>query len=144
MSDDIIQIEGGPAIPRAELTYRATRSGGPGGQHVNTSSTRVELTWNVTASPALTDEQRTRILEKLATRIDDTGTLRVVAADSRSQHQNRETATARFAELVARALVRPKPRRATRPPKASKEARLEEKKQRGEVKKKRGRVDPGE
>lgn len=141
MSDDVITIENGPAIPRAELTYRATRSGGPGGQHVNTSSTKVELTWNVATTPSLTDEQRARILEKLATRIDESGTLRVVAGDSRSQHQNREAATERFAELVAGALHRPKPRRRTKPPRASKEARLKEKKQRAEVKKKRGRVD---
>lgn len=142
VSEDVILIEGGPAIPRAELNYRATRSGGPGGQNVNTSSTRVELTWDVTGSPSLTEPQRVRILDKLATRIDDSGTLRIVAGDSRSQHQNREAATERFADLVAQALRRPKPRRLTRPPRASKEARLKEKKQRAEVKKKRGRVDP--
>src|SRR5688500_13861216 len=78
------------SIPLAELTYRATRSGGPGGQHVNTSSTRVELEFDVGASPSLGDEQRTRIQERLATRIDGAGILRLASSGSRSQHQNRE------------------------------------------------------
>src|SRR5688500_16831146 len=69
--DDAIPITEGLAIPRAELEFRATRSGGPGGQHVNTSSTRIELTWNVASSPSLSDAQRARIQEKLANRIDD-------------------------------------------------------------------------
>ena len=64
--DDAVVINTGLSIPRSELTYRATRSGGPGGQHVNTSSTRVELVWDVKASPALSDEQRERLLQKLA------------------------------------------------------------------------------
>lgn len=144
MSHDVFHIPGGVTLPRAELTYRATRGGGPGGQHVNTSSTRVELTWDVAGSRSLTDEQRARVREKLANRIDETGTLRLVASDSRSQHQNREAVTARFVDLLAYALKKPKPRRRTRPPRASKEARLRAKKQRSDVKKGRSRVDPRE
>ena len=116
------------AIPRGELESRATRSGGPGGQHVNTSSTRVELRWNVRTSVALTEAQRERLLQKLAGRLDGEGWLRVVASDSRSQRQNRERAESRLAEMVRAALVVPKARRATKPSRAAKQARLDEKK----------------
>lgn len=115
-------------IPRLELEARATRSGGPGGQHVNTSSTRVELRWNVRTSAALTDAQRERLVARLGGRLDGEGWLRVVASDSRSQRQNREKAEARLAEMVRAALVVPKVRRATKPSRAAKQARLEQKK----------------
>jgi ribosome-associated protein len=142
MADDttVLQINDSLWIPRAELTYRATRSGGPGGQHVNTSSSRVELAWDVGASPSLTDEQRARIQEKLANRINSEGVLLMSSSEQRSQHQNRESVTARFAELVAQALVIPKKRIRTRPSRASREARLDEKKKRSEVKKMRGSI----
>ena len=134
----------GPAlsIPVSELTYRATRAGGPGGQHVNTSSTRVELTWDVAASPSLDDEQRARILERLKRRIDSSGVLRMTDATTRSQHRNRERVTERFAEVVASAFVEKKKRKPTKVPRAVKEARLEQKKQRAQTKKLRGRVEP--
>ncbi len=134
MVDGWLEVEGGVRIPASELTYRATRSGGPGGQHVNTSSTRVELTWNVTMSTALTDEQRSRILETLAKRIDGEGVLRLVASASRSQARNREAVTERLATLIAAALRERKRRRKTRPPRAAKEKRLKGKKKRSEVK----------
>jgi ribosome-associated protein len=127
-----------------ELEYRATRSGGPGGQHVNTSSTRIELTWDVANSPSLSDAQRERLLDKLAARMDSSGVLRITESGSRSQLQNKETATARLAELVAAALHLPKPRKKTRPPKASREKRLQTKRRRSEVKKLRGPVKGGE
>lgn len=129
-------------IPRAELSFRASRSGGPGGQHANTSSTRVELVWNVVESPSLTDAQRSRIQKKLANRINAAGELLLAEGGSRSQHQNREEVTERLRELVAEALVVPKPRRKTRPPRASREKRLKNKKRRAEVKKLRGPVRP--
>jgi ribosome-associated protein len=131
-------------IPQRELEYRATRSGGPGGQHVNTSSTRVELTWDVAASPSLSDEQRGRILEKLKNRIDDAGVLRLTSSTSRSQLQNREDVTARLARLVADALKVQKPRKRTKPSKRAKEKRLKTKKQRSETKRRRGRVQDHE
>ncbi len=142
MPEDPLRIEGGPDIPMSELTFRATRSGGPGGQHVNTSATRVELTWDVKASPSLSDAQRARILKRLSNRIDASGVLRLVAGRTRSQHRNREEAAARFADMIAKALRRPKKRKKTRPPRRSKEKRLRQKKRRGELKKLRGRVDP--
>ena len=146
MSDDVepgrLRIRDDLVIPIAELTYRAMRAGGPGGQHVNTSSTRVELTWNVAASASLTEEQRARILERLRRRIDGNGVLRLTDAGTRSQHRNRERVTARFVDLLAAAFVERKQRRPTKPPRAAKQARLEEKKRRAETKKLRGRVEP--
>ena len=125
------------AIPRAELAVRATRAGGPGGQHVNTSSTRVELTWNVRTSAVLDEAQRTRLLAALATRLDSEGTLRVVASDTRSQQQNRDLAEERLATVVRRALVVRRARKKTRPTRASVERRLSEKKRSGEKKRTR-------
>jgi ribosome-associated protein len=139
MSDDtLVAVNDGLWIPRAELTYRATRSGGPGGQHVNTSSTRVELVWDVDASPSVTDEQRALIHAKLANRISGEGTLLLAASDHRSQHQNKEAVTERFAELLREALVVPKKRKKTRVPRGAREARLQDKKRRSQVKKMRG------
>jgi len=136
----VLQINDSLWIPRAELTYRATRSGGPGGQHVNTSSSRVELAWDVDASPSLTDGQRALIRSKLANRINGEGVLLLASSEQRSQHQNKESVTARFAQLVAQALVVPKPRRKTKPSRAAREARLDAKKKRSETKRMRGGI----
>ncbi|HUX33694.1 MAG TPA: alternative ribosome rescue aminoacyl-tRNA hydrolase ArfB [Gemmatimonadaceae bacterium] len=125
------------SIPRHELAVRASRAGGAGGQHVNTSSTRVELEWNVARSRALSDAQRERLSRALASRLTADGTLRVVASERRSQTQNREAAEGRLAALVRRALVVPKRRRPTRPTRASVERRLDDKRRRGERKRKR-------
>lgn len=127
------------AIPRSELTYRASRAGGAGGQHVNTSSTRIELLWPVDRTTALDDEARARVREKLAARLDAEGNVRVVASKERSQLQNREAADARLAELVRGALVVQKKRRPTKPSRAAKEKRLSEKKRNSERKRERGR-----
>ena len=134
MTDDgRLEVDGSLSLPRAELTYRTTRSGGPGGQHVNTSSTRVELAWDVAGSPSLSEEQRTRIREKLANRISGEGVLLLAASEHRSQHQNREAVTERFVELVRQALVVPKARKKTRPSRAAREARLHAKRRRSEL-----------
>lgn len=122
-----------------EFEYRASRSGGPGGQHVNTSSTRVEVWWDVAGSPTLTEEQRARLLTALASRLDGTGRLRLVSSGSRSQLRNREEVTERLLELVARALAVPKPRKRTRPSRAAKVARLEAKRRRSATKRERRR-----
>ncbi|MDQ6738556.1 MAG: aminoacyl-tRNA hydrolase [Gemmatimonadota bacterium] len=114
-------------IPRTELDVRASRASGAGGQHVNKTSTRVELTWSVASSPSLNDADRARLLVRLASRISDEGELRVVASDTRSQLQNRELAELRLAEMVRRALIVPKTRKKTRPSRASKQARLDAK-----------------
>jgi len=128
-------------IPRAEIAFRASRSGGPGGQHANTSSTRAEVLWNVATSAVLDERQRARILKRLENRINADGVLQVASSEQRSQLQNREAAEARLAELVAQALLTRKRRKPTRPTRASKERRLKEKKQRGRIKEQRGRVE---
>lgn len=125
------------SIPRSELAVRATRSGGPGGQHVNTSSTRIEIVWNVSQTRALSDEERSRAIARLGSRVSDEGTVRVVASDSRSQRQNRERAEARLADLVRRALIVPKARKRTRTPRRAVKARLESKRRQGERKRER-------
>jgi ribosome-associated protein len=139
MSDDALVVGPTLAIPRSELQYRASRSGGPGGQHVNTSSTRIELLWDVARSRAVTAEQRERLLARLARRLDAEGMVRVVASDRRSQLQNRDAAEQRLAALVRQALVVPKRRKATKPPRAAREQRLTDKRRRGERKKNRRR-----
>ncbi len=130
-------VNGRVRIPAAELTVRASRAGGPGGQHVNTSSTRVEVTWDIRTSNALSDAARAQLEVRLASRLDSTGMIRVVAADTRSQSQNRALALGRLAHLVRDALVIPKARRATKPSRGQKQARLEDKKRRSSVKKDR-------
>ena len=134
---DGIRVNDTVVVPRDEVVARASRSGGAGGQHVNTSSTRIELVWNVGASRALTDEQRARVLQKLSSRLDTERNLRVVASDRRSQRQNRESAEMRLAELVREALVVPKKRRPTKPSRAAKQARLDSKKRISEKKRER-------
>jgi ribosome-associated protein len=136
-SPSLLRINSRLAIPRAELLYQASRSGGPGGQHVNTSSTRIEVWWDVASSPSLSDAQRARLLERLASRLDGSGRLRLVSATHRSQLQNREEVTTRLQSVVAAALKVRKVRRPTRPTRASKERRLEAKKRRGATKRDR-------
>jgi ribosome-associated protein len=138
---DAAMLEISPAlrVPLAELEFRATRSGGPGGQHVNTSSTRVEVSWDVAGSPALSEEQRQRLLVRLASRLDSTGRLRLVSSTTRSQLRNREEVTERLRQLVAEGLVVPKVRKRTKPSRAAKAARLESKRRRSATKRDRRR-----
>ena len=137
MSEDL-RITPAVVIPRSELTVRATRSGGPGGQHVNTSSTRVELEWNVRETVAVDAEARERLISRLASRVDADGTVRVVASATRSQRRNREDAERRLADLVRRALAVPRKRIPTKPSRAAKEARLQSKRRHSDKKKGRG------
>lgn len=127
-------------VPETELEFRASRAGGPGGQHVNKASTRIEVLWDVVRSPSVDDEQRRRILAGLASRIDAAGVLRVVAAERRSQLRNRQAALERLQALVDRALYRPPTRKPTRPPRAAKERRIKHKRHRSKAKQLRGRV----
>jgi len=135
--DNSLEITPELSIPLAELEYRASRSGGPGGQHVNTSSTRIEVWWDVAASPSLTQEQRARLLHRLAARLDGSGSLRLVSSGSRSQLRNREEVTDRLRTVLAAALVVRKQRKATKPSRAAKAARLEAKRRRGLTKRRR-------
>jgi ribosome-associated protein len=121
-------------IPEAELEWRFSRASGPGGQGVNTTDSRVQLRWDVSASAVLTPEQRARVTARLSSRLID-GVLQVTASQQRSQRQNREAAARRLAELVAAALAPPpRPRRATRPTRGSNERRIAGKRRRSETK----------
>jgi len=135
---DELSINNRVSIPLSELSFSASRSGGPGGQHVNTSSTRIELWWDLAASPSLDDESRARVASRLASRLVDEGRLlRLVSSGSRSQAQNRAEVIERFRSVLAAALREVKPRKRTRPTKASKEQRLQGKRHRGETKRQR-------
>jgi ribosome-associated protein len=129
-----LMIDESRSIPREELSVKATRSGGAGGQHVNTSSTRIEISWRPATSRVLTEEERAvahRLTHDLMARA------RVVASDTRSQAQNRALAEERLAALVRKALVVPRKRKPTRPSRAAKRARLDAKKRHSDKKRER-------
>jgi ribosome-associated protein len=140
MDDDILHISDQVSIPLSELSFRFSRSSGPGGQHVQKSSTRVELLFDVANSPSLTERQRAQVLERLGGYIDSEGILHLVAQSERSQLRNREEVVARFQALMQRALKRRKHRKPTHPTAASQERRLRKKKERGQIKEWRGDV----
>jgi ribosome-associated protein len=121
-------------IPEGELRWRFSRSSGPGGQSVNTTDSRVELSWDLGATSALSPLQRERALERLSGRLVD-GVLTVAASEHRSQLRNRTAAEARLATLLAEAIAPPpRKRRPTRPSKGANDRRIAEKKRRGDIK----------
>ncbi|MBK7950798.1 MAG: aminoacyl-tRNA hydrolase [Deltaproteobacteria bacterium] len=130
-------LTGGHCIPESELVEQASRSGGPGGQHVNTSSTRVTLRWNLRETCGLRPEARARALERLARRLTRDGELVIHADRHRSRHRNRQDARERLRLLVEAALVVQTPRRPTRPTRASKTRRLDAKRRHGDTKQRR-------
>jgi len=142
MNDSIVHITDTVSIPMSELQFRFARSGGPGGQHVNRSATQVELLFDVVNSPSLDETQRQRVLTKLKSRIDKEDVLHLVSQETRSQLRNREEAVERFRELMRDALHVPKSRRPTRPSRAVRERRLEEKRRRSKTKRSRRPVPP--
>jgi ribosome-associated protein len=121
-------------IPLAELQFRTSRSGGPGGQNVNKLETRVELLFDITNSPSISEQLRQRLLNNLFTKLDSSGILHVVAQDSRSQWQNKQFAIERLKELLKSALKVRKKRISTKSTRAAREKRLRIKKVRGETK----------
>jgi ribosome-associated protein len=131
-----LRVTGTCAIPLEELEWRFSGSGGPGGQHANTSNTRVEARFDVAGSPSLSPAQRARLLERVGP------VVRVVAADTRSQARNRELALARLRERLADALRTPRARRATAPTAGARRRRIEAKRRRGDLKRQR-RMRPG-
>lgn len=135
-----IRINRRLSIPRSEVRLQASRSGGPGGQHVNTTASRIQLFWDVASSPSLSERRRQVLLKRLSGRLDRDGVLRLTVDTHRSQHRNREEAVERLATVVAEALRPRKKRKPTRPPKAAREKRLRDKKHRAGVKKLRGPV----
>lgn len=136
-----LRVRGHLAIPRNELRWRFSRSGGPGGQSVNTTDSRVELSWDLAASAALPPALKERAMSRLAGRLVD-GVLTVVASEQRAQLQNRRAAETRLAAIVAEAVAAPPPaRRATRPSRAAVRRRLEDKRRRGLTKQARRRPE---
>jgi ribosome-associated protein len=128
MDGDSIRVTRSVLLPAGEIEYRTSRSSGPGGQHAQKSETRVEALLDVEASTALTDGQKRRVVAKAG------AVLRAVAQDERSQLRNRQLATERLVEQLREALRVPRPRRATKPTRASVERRLDDKRRRSEVK----------
>ena len=129
-----ISINRSLAVDDSEVDFTFARSGGPGGQHANTSSTKVELRWNVHASTAFSPEQKHLIHQRLGSRINAEGVLVLQASEYRSQTRNREAVVARFANLIAEALQVQASRRPTKPTRAARRRRLEAKRRRAETK----------
>ena len=131
----MLDVRPGLTIPADELDVRASRSSGPGGQHANVTASRVEAVFDVEASRSLSDEQKRRVMARCGP------VVRAVAQDTRSQRRNRELALERLASRLAGALVVKRPRKTTRPSRAAKERRLQQKRRRGETKRLRGRPE---
>ncbi len=136
----LIEINERLRIPAHEVELSYARSGGPGGQHVNKTSSKVLLRWGLRASPSLSDEDRARLEEKLAPRLTEEGELLVTSERHREQSRNVDDAIERFAALLREALVRQRKRRKTKPTRASQRRRIEGKRRRGDTK--RGRRPP--
>jgi ribosome-associated protein len=137
-----VVVRPGVIIPESELNWRFSRSSGPGGQGVNTTDSRVELSWNLVASTVLSEHLKARAVERLGSRLVD-GVLTIAASEHRSQLRNREAAEARLANRVAEAIAPPpRSRRATKPSRGAVERRIAEKKRRGQIKRgRRGDTD---
>ncbi len=136
MPDDIL-INDLVTIPASELQITASRSSGPGGQHVNKTDSRIQVRWNIPASGALSDFLKNRVINTLRSRLTEDGDLLLACDSHRSQRRNKEEAMQRLAALVREALIPPKPRRKTKPTRASRQRRLDDKKRRSDVKKQR-------
>ena len=141
MSRQEIEINGQLRIPLADIRFSFSRSGGKGGQNVNKVETKVELRYDLLHSPSLNDEQRSVLMHRLRSRLDDSGDIRVIAQESRSQWKNREEAIRKFSEMLRQALRPVLKRKKTRIPAAQKQKRLDDKRRRGEIKRMRSGRD---
>jgi len=133
----MIEIAGNTAINEDELTFKTSRSSGPGGQNVNKLNTRVIVLFDVSRSPSLSDDQKRLIVSRLSTRMDREGMLHVASQKHRSQEANRRAAVGRLRELLREALTPVPIRRKTKVPMAARHRRLDEKKQRSRLKSQR-------
>lgn len=139
--DDDLQVRPGVVIPAHELLWRFSRAGGPGGQGVNTTDSRVQVTFDLSNSAHIPEPLRQRATRRLGARLHD-GCLTITASESRSQWQNRRSAALRLAEALREAMAPPpKPRRPTRPSRAARDRRIKAKKSRGEIKRLRGSTE---
>jgi ribosome-associated protein len=136
-ASDLVTVNQELSIPMSELQFRFSRSGGPGGQHVNRSETRVELVFDVGRSPSLTEDQRLRLRLRLDRYLDGDGVMHLTASETRSQSENRARVIGRFRILLAGALRKRKRRIPTRPTAASRERRIADKKARSGIKRER-------
>jgi len=141
--DGLLWVTDKAGIPLRELTFRFSRSSGPGGQHVNRTETRVELVFDLMGSPSLSESQKARVSRRLSPYMDKGGVVHLVSQSTRSQLRNREEVTKRFRALMRGALRVPRRRYATQPTRAARQKRLEEKRRRGEIKERRRKVLPG-
>ena len=132
----MIRVRPGLSIPPDEVEVRTSRSSGPGGQHANVTASRVEASFDVAASSVLTDAQKRRIMGRCGPIV------RAVSQETRSQRRNRELALERLAGRIANALAVQRPRKKTKPTRAAKERRMQQKRKRGETKRLRGRPGP--
>ncbi len=139
LDQEVIRINERLAIPLEEITFRFSRSSGPGGQNVNRTASRVEMLFDVASSPSLGEAERALLLRHLAPHLDGRGVLRLVSQESPSQWRNRQEVLARFQALLARGLRPRRPRLATQPTAASRERRLRAKRARGLIKAERRR-----
>jgi ribosome-associated protein len=140
----MIEITENITIAEDELTFKTSRSGGPGGQNVNKLNTRITVLLDVPNSPSLSEEQKRQILSKLSTRTDRRGILHVVSQKHRSQEANRQAAVERLRQLLQEALKPTPIRKKTKAPAAARERRLDEKRQRSRLKSQRARKDWGQ
>lgn len=136
----MIRINDNLSIPENEISFVASRSGGPGGQNVNKVSSRITLSFDVRLSTALSDEQKTAVLRSLGKRVNKEGMLQIVSQRTRSQDMNRTDALERFGDLLRRALTPKRPRIKTRVPAGAKQVRLDRKKKRTAVKQARSKT----
>lgn len=138
---DDLSVSPTVTIPARELRWSASRSGGPGGQNVNKVSSKVDLRFDLEASEALTDAQKSRLRAAARNRLDEDGAIQIVVQDTRDQQKNLELARARLAELIRKSIVVPKARKKTRPSLGAKRRRLNDKKRVGDKKRDRRPID---
>ena len=138
----MIYVTDAIGLDEGEIEIRQVKASGPGGQHVNKTSSAIELRFDVDNSPSLTPDVKARLTKVAGSRMTLEGELLIFAQSHRSQEMNRQDAVGRLIALIQRAAEAPKPRKKTRPTKASKERRLASKSRRAEVKSMRGRPDP--